>query len=55
MDKITFVGCIGNIKMDREGETKITLDVPLSELEKILELGKLNGKLLKVEIQEEIN
>lgn len=46
-----FYASLWTMKTDHEGETKLTLCVPLSNLPDILTLPAMNQKLLKVNIE----
>lgn len=49
--KIAFAASLYSTRMDREGETKLTLAIPSSELDKLISLRTLHEKLLEVTIE----
>ena len=48
---ITFIASLHKVQIDREGEARITLTVPLSEREQILNLSMLTETALKVSVE----
>jgi len=53
MDKITFIAALNNttaIKIDGEGQCKITFEVPMSEIANVMKLVLFVGKTFKVTI-----
>ena len=55
-NKISFIAALNNstaIKVDGEGECKITFQIPLSELENVIKLTSFVGKTFKVMIENE--
>ena len=50
MNSIEFKSILFRISADQDGESKITLAVPLTELDKIMSLGRFTKKLLNVSI-----
>ena len=53
MDTINFLASLHSVKIDREGETRITLMVPLSDRDAILELSRLTEAILRVSVSPE--
>ena len=47
---IVFSAIIHQVKIDKEGESKITLTVPLVNRDEVLEVGKLTEQVLEVSI-----
>lgn len=45
-----FPATIHKVQVDKEGEAKLILTVPADNLDKVLPLATLSGKLLSVEI-----
>ena len=55
-NKISFIEALNNstaIKVDGEGECKITFQIPLSELENVIKLTSFVGKTFRVMIEDE--
>jgi hypothetical protein len=52
LGEIELCGCITKTIIDEDGESKITLRVPLTELASALRLQLLLGKLVKIQISE---
>lgn len=52
---IIFIASLHKVQIDREGEAKITLTVPLSDREQVLNLSMLTETALKVSVEEELN
>ena len=56
MDKITFIAALNNataIKVDGEGESKVTFQVPADQLPQVIRLVLKVGKTFKVTIEGE--
>ena len=49
---IEFPAVVYAIRTDREGETKVTLEVPRSALPAMLTLGQWSGTLLRVCVEQ---
>lgn len=49
-DLITFQGQLWRVSQDHEGESRITFAIPLSDLAKVLKIGELTQRLLKVTV-----
>jgi len=45
---IEFLAAVYNVKTDREGESRLTFEVSQQELDQIMRLMELTGKLLRV-------
>jgi hypothetical protein len=55
-DKITFIAALNNataIKIDGEGECKVTFEVPASELANVIKLVLKVGQTFRVVIEDE--
>ena len=55
-NKISFIAALNNstaIKVDGEGECKITFQIPLSELENVIKLVSKVGQTFRVVIEDE--
>jgi len=55
-DKISFIAALNNttaIKIDGEGQCKVTLEVPTSEIAEVMKLVLYVGKTFKVVIKDE--
>ena len=48
---ITFTASLHKVQIDREGEARITLTVPLSDREQVLNLSMLTETALKVSVE----
>lgn len=56
VDKITFIAALNNataIKIDGEGECKVTFQIPASELANVLKLVLKVGQTFKVVIEDD--
>jgi hypothetical protein len=56
MDKITFIAALNNataIKIDGEGECKVTFEVPTSEIANVIKLVLKVGQTFRVIIEDE--
>lgn len=51
MKPIKFPAILYLVRIDKEGESKVTLAIPQSELDSIILLGKETEKLLQVSIK----
>lgn len=51
---ITFTASLHKVQIDREGEARITLTVPLSERQQVLELSLLTKTALKVSVENDL-
>lgn len=40
------------LSVDAEGSAKLTLEIPASDLENVIELRRLTGKLLRVRVEQ---
>lgn len=45
-----FSATLYKVSTDSDGATRLQLDVPLEDLDKVVPLAALNGKLLSVEV-----
>ena len=45
-----FTAALHAVRIDNEGETRVTLTVPFTDLIKMLELAQLTQQLLEVEV-----
>ncbi len=55
-DKISFIAALNNttaIKIDGEGQCKVTFEVPTSEIANVMRLVLFVGKTFKVIIEDE--
>ncbi len=55
-DKISFIAALNNttaIKIDGEGQCKVTFEVPTSEIAEVMKLVLYVGKTFKVVIKDE--
>ncbi|HLE87448.1 MAG TPA: hypothetical protein VI727_07265 [Candidatus Brocadiaceae bacterium] len=50
MSKITFTASLHKVQIDREGESRITLTIPMSEREAVLAVSMLTETALRVKI-----
>ena len=50
MSEITFIASLHKVQIDREGESRITLTIPMSEREAVLAVSMLTETALKVKI-----
>jgi len=50
MSEITFIASLHKVQIDREGEARITLTIPMSEREAVLAVSMLTETALKVKI-----
>ena len=50
---IRFRGNIYSIRTDRDGYSKVTLEIPQSDLESVLKLAKLTEQVLEIEVKAE--
>lgn len=50
MEGITFVAILNKATVDRDGEWKVTLEVPKSEATAMLQLAQLDGEILQIGI-----
>jgi len=48
MSEITFIASLHKIQIDREGESRITLTIPMSEREAVLAISMLTETALRV-------
>lgn len=48
---IKFPAILYSVRIDREGESKVTLTIPQSDLDAIISLGHETEKLLQVSIK----
>lgn len=53
MDNIIFLASLHSVKIDREGEAKITLAIPSSGRDAILELSRFTEAVLRVSVSPE--
>ena len=51
---ITFKACFGGIKVDKEGEAKITFIVPQSEVAKAISLSVIPETVFDVKVDPEV-
>jgi len=52
VEPVTFEATMDNLRTDRDGETKLTLLIPLSEMENVKKLHDLHGEhILRVTVQ----
>ena len=50
MSEITFIASLHKVQIDREGEARITLTIPMSEREAVLAVSMLTETALRVKI-----
>ena len=50
MSEITFIASLHKVQIDREGELRITLTIPMSEREAVLAVSMLTEIALRVKI-----
>ena len=50
---IAFQGALYRMTMDREGESRVTLEVPLTALTEVMRLSQWKGKLLTIYVKRE--
>ena len=48
MSEITFIASLHKVQIDREGEARITLTIPMSEREAVLAVSMLTETALRV-------
>ena len=50
---VIFQGSLSRLTTDRDGESKVTFEIPLSALESVIQLSKWSGKVLTVYVKVE--
>ena len=52
-EPIAFHAQLWRVNVDHEGESRVSFAIPLTDLEKVLKIGELSQKLLRVQMEVE--